>query len=155
MNKSKYLIPFIVASIIFSCKYSFQSGLQGNLKTFYLGNFNNYLINVASPDIEELVKKRLKNNITEFGLKEVETATEADIQFEVEIIEYKITESLDKLFIKVKVNYVNSTDNKLSFDRNFSKDIVLKETTDITEENANELVEKLVDSILANTIYQW
>jgi hypothetical protein len=157
MNKLKYLMLLFIP-IFSSCGiYSFnQSYLSPDVKTVSIEYFPNMAL-LVNPTLSNTFTEALKDMFTrQTRLTQVES--DGHLQFSGEIRDYAITPtaitgdevaSLNRLTIRVKVKYVNQTDETQNFEKDFSAYSDFPGEASI-EQYQSQLVEEITKTLVEN-----
>jgi len=170
----KYFPPIIVLLIGFllitnngcKVKYSFTgASLTPDVKTVNIEYFQN-LSSIVNPKLSNLLTEELRNRFVSQTSLNIITGY-GDIQFSGQIITYNVapiaiqgneTAARNRLSITVKVKFVNTKDNKNSYDKSFTQYEDFDSNTSFTQvEDAlvTTIVEKLVEDIFVNAVANW
>ncbi len=165
----KKFLAFVTLAVLAACGggYSFTGGHVGDAKTISVDFFPNYA---------QIVEPQLSQNFTE-ALRDIfvrQTPLElvskkGDLQFSGSIVDYSIKPisaqasdigkvAQNRLTITVKVSYVNTLEEKKSFDQNFNRFADFDANVDISEvkeELMTTIVEELAENILNQSIGSW
>ncbi len=165
--KKALLFLFAVSVILSGCKvYSFTgASLPADITNFSAELFQNQANN-GPASLPQTFTDRLKLKFqTEANLRMV--ALEGDLQFRGAIIGYTYTSEapvagatsgLNKLTITVRVEYINTKDEKDTWTENFSRYAQFSSSEDIsTVENRliEEINRQLVDDIFQKALVKW
>jgi hypothetical protein len=165
--KKALLFLFAVSVVLSGCKvYSFTgASLPADINNFSAELFQNQANN-GPASLPQTFTDRLKLKFqTEANLRMV--ATEGDLQFRGAIIGYTYTSEapvagatsgLNKLTITVRVEYINTKDEKDTWTENFSRYAQFSSSEDIsTVENRliEEINRQLVDDVFQKALVKW
>ncbi|MDD4141551.1 MAG: LptE family protein [Bacteroidales bacterium] len=161
------LLALIIASTTISCGiYSFSgASIDPGVKTVSIEYFNNNasIVNATlSSTLTEALKDRLlsKTSLTM-------TDNDGDMQFSGAITSYTTTPqaitsnqtaALNRLSITVKVTFVNTVNEKSSFENSFTRYMDYDSSlnlSDVEDSLVEEIVESLVDDIFNQAIVNW
>ncbi len=162
-----FLIGGVCVFIQQSCKvYSFTgANLDPDIKTVSIGFFDNKANN-GPANLAQAFTDRLKlKMLTEANLKQ--TAQNGDLDFAGYISGYQFssqaptsaaTGALNRLTISVKVEFVNSKDEKDNFSqefRRFAEFPATENLQDIEQRLINEINQQLVDDVFNRALVKW
>jgi hypothetical protein len=167
MNKLKYPLAVILLTSLHSCGiYSFsQSYLSPEVKTVSIQYFPNMALLVV-PTLSNSFTEALKDMFTK-QTRLTQVDSEGHLQFSGEIRDYSITPtaitgeevaSQNRLTIRVKVKYVNQTDETQNFDKDFSAYADFPGTASIEQYQAQlieEITKTLVENIFNASVGNW
>jgi hypothetical protein len=163
-----YIVCFSVilyASGCVSGGYSFTGASIGEAKTIRVKHFPNRAP-VVQPTLSNTFTEVLKDRfVQQTNLNLVNQM--ADMEFEGEITDYKITPqayqgnetaALNRLTITVKVKFMNRTDETQNFEQTFSEFADYsssKSLSSVETELIEEIVDKLTESIFNKAVVNW
>ncbi|MGC9331233.1 MAG: LptE family protein [Bacteroidales bacterium] len=165
---SVYVISFVVILVLSGCLsggYSFTGASIGEAKTIRVKHFPNRAP-VVQPTLSNTFTEALKDRfVQQTNLNMVNQM--ADMEFEGEITDYKITPqayqgnetaALNRLTITVKVKFVNRTDETQNFEQTFSEFADYSSSKSLTSVETvliEEIVDKLTESIFNKAVVNW
>lgn len=152
INNIIFLFLFFLTS---SCTYSFQgTSLPSEVKTFSVDKFYNDVLDFPIDNVEGIFSQKMIDKILKSTtLKQVDNG--ADIDFRGGIIKYNLSDNLDRVTLTVKVEYINAYSEKESFNKTFSKSMSLNDDGELNKNILDDLLNKIVDDILYESIYKW
>jgi hypothetical protein len=164
----RYLVVFLLLLGNESCKvnYSFTgASISPETKTVSVQFFKNNA-QLVQPTLSQSLTEALKDRfVSETSLTLVEQT--GDLDFEGEITNYVITPiaiqgnetaALNRLTVSIRVIFVNYTDEKQSFETNFSRYEDYESSQDLSsvEENLiNNINAQLVEDIFNKALVNW
>jgi len=167
LRLKKNITIFVFLSLLFSgCSiYSFSGATYGTAKTITIGFFDN-VAPIINPTLSQTFTEELKDKfVSQSPL--VMVNRNGDMTFEGKIVGYE-TKPMDikagevaasnRLTITVKVKFVNNTEHKYDFDRNFSwyEDYESSQNlSDVEAELVEKIVEKLIEDIFNAAVVNW
>ena len=163
----KYISTFLlVCTMPVSCGiYSFTGASYGTAKTVSIDYFPNNAPIVA-PTLSNILVEGLKEKFVKQTPMTLVTK-DADLSFEGEIRGYSVTSiavtaeeiaSKNRLTISVRVKFVNKTDDKWSFDRDFSAYEDFNSSQSLSSEQdrlIKEITDKLIEDIFNAAVVNW
>lgn len=167
--RNKYLFLFIFPLLmgVSSCGvYSFTgASISPEIKTVSIGFFQNRA-SIVQPSLSQLFTEKMKDK---FVSQTTLTLTNGpgDLQFEGSITDYftqptaiqgNEQAALNRLTINVKVKFVNTKDEKQSFESSFSRFADYdsrKNLATVESELINEICNQLVDDIFNKAVINW
>lgn len=168
IRKYLYVVAILLISISFSgCGvYSFTgASISPDIKTVSIGYFQNRAA-IVQPSLSNVFTEKMKDKfVSQTNL--TLTNTKGDLQFEGEITDYftqptaiqgNEQAALNRLTINVKVKFVNTKDEKQSFESSFSRFTDYDSRTNLAtveSELINEICNQLVDDIFNKAVINW
>lgn len=168
IRKYLYVVAILLISISFSgCGvYSFTgASISPDIKTVSIGYFQNRAA-IVQPSLSNVFTEKIKDKfVSQTNL--TLTNTKGDLQFEGEITDYftqptaiqgNEQAALNRLTINVKVKFVNTKDEKQSFESSFSRFTDYDSRTNLAtveSELINEICNQLVDDIFNKAVINW
>lgn len=163
----KYISTLLlVCTMPVSCGiYSFTGASYGTAKTVSIDYFPNNAPIVA-PTLSNILVEGLKEKFVKQTPMTLVTK-DADLSFEGEIRGYSVTSiavtaeeiaSKNRLTISVRVKFVNKTDDKWSFDRDFSAYEDFNSSQSLSSEQdrlIKEITDKLIEDIFNAAVVNW
>ena len=133
MSKNKILIIILCAYLSSCGVYNFTGGDVGTAKTFQVNYFQNYATqnpgSTFEPGIDRDFQQALQNRIQNQSSLDLVNNGNADLLYEGEITEYRIspmtataqqTAAQNRLSMAVKVRFYNKTKEDADFEQRFS-----------------------------------
>jgi hypothetical protein len=166
MNRLKYFI-LLLFPLFGSCGiYSFnQSYLSPEVKTVSIEYFPNMAL-LVNPTLSNTFTEALKDMFTR-QTRLTQVTSDGHLQLSGEIREYSVTPtaitgdemaSLNRLTIRVKVKYVNQTDETQNFEKDFSAYSDFPGEASIEQYQAqlvDEITKTLVENIFNASVGNW
>ena len=168
MKKIIYIILFSISSLlIISCgAYSFTGGSTGDAKTLQIDFFPN-----QAPLVEPTLSQTFTNDLQDLFTRQTNltlTKSNGDLYFSGEITGYRVTPmsatadqtaAQNRLTITVNVRYVNKTDEKKDFEKQFSfysdYGASVQLTGSILEAALDEIIDRLTQDIFNASVGEW
>ena len=169
--KNSILIIF-VAIATYSCgAYNFTGGNPGTAKTFQVNYFQNYATqspgSTFEPGLDRDFTQALQNRIQDQSNLTLVNNGSADLLYEGEIVEYRISPmsataeqnaAQNRLTMGVKVRFYNNTKEDVDFDQRFSfffdYDAALQLAS--VQDEAHEIIfERLTQDIFNASLADW
>ena len=167
--KKIFLYTILISLLAVSCfsvKYSFTgASISPDTKTInirYFANNASLIEPTLSPKLTEAIKDKFTSE-TNLAL----TNQEADLYLQGEIIDYKTTPqsiknndqaAMNRLSVKINVEYTNTKDEKKSYQSSFERYLDYpsdKELDAVKEELLEEIVELLIQDIYNKAVINW
>lgn len=133
MLKNKILIIILCACLNSCGIYNFTGGDVGTAKTFQVNYFQNYATqnpgSIFEPGVDRDFQQALQNRIQNQSSLDLVNNGNADLLYEGEIVEYRIspmtataeqTAAQNRLSMAVKVRFYNKTKEDVDFEQRFS-----------------------------------
>ncbi len=164
----KYIFILFILLAVLSCRvnYSFSGiNIGKNIKTFEVP----YIPNNASiivPGLNDDFKNQLIDKITQNTNLE-EDKNNPDLVFEAEITDYSVqpvsltaeqTAAMNRLTIRIKLNYINHKNEKDNFTKTYSHYYDYPATQsrlEIQEEAHKEIFDQILEDIFSDTLAKW
>ena len=168
MKKVLYLVFFSISTLLFiACgAYSFTGGSTGDAKTLQVDFFPNQA-SLVEPTLSQRFTQDLQDLFTRQTNLEP-SSNNGDLHFSGEITDYRITPmsstanqtaAQNRLTITVNVRYVNKTDEKKDFEKQFSFysdfDASAQLTGSVLEAALDEILERLTQDIFNSSVGEW
>ena len=168
MKKLLYKILFSISCLlIISCgAYSFTGGSTGDAKTLQIDFFPN-----QAPLVEPALSQRFTQDLQDLFTRQTNltlTNSNGDLYFSGEITGYRITPmsatsaqtaAQNRLTITVNVNYINKTDEKKDFEKQFSfySDFPANSqlTGSVLDAALEEIIDRLTQDIFNASVGEW
>jgi hypothetical protein len=168
MKKTFYitLITFISVLLVGCGAYSFTGGSTGDAKTLQIDFFPN-----QAPLIEPSLSQLFTNELQDLFTRQTNLTlikSNGDLYFSGEITGYRVTPmsatsdqtaAQNRLTITVNVRYVNKTDEKKDFEKQFSfySDFAANSqlTGSVLEVALDEILERLTQDIFNASVGEW
>lgn len=165
-NFTIFILSFSLLTLLSGCGiYSFSGISLGTAKTVSIDFFEN-VAPIVNPNLSQTFTEEMKDKfVSQTSL--VQVNRDGDLQFSGKIVGYETkpmdiqageTAAMNRLTITVKVKFVNTTDDKYDFDRNFSwyEDYESSQNlADVESELTEKIVEKLVEDIFNASVVNW
>jgi hypothetical protein len=160
-------ISILLCAVIFQGCYTFSgASLSPDLKTVYISYFQNRA-SIVQPTLSQAFTEKLKDKLVSQTKLTLSNDQSADLTFEGYISDYSTqpitiqgneTAAQNRLSITVFVKFVNTKDNKLSYEssftRHFDYDSKLN-LSSIESEAVTEITRQLVDDIFNRAASNW
>lgn len=167
MRKLTVLYFFLLAAFATGCKvYSFTgASISPDVKTISIAYFPNQA-SLVQPSLSQVFTEKLRDKfVSQTSL--VQVTSNGDLQFEGAITDYTAIPTaiqgneqaaLNRLTITVQVKFVNTKDEKQSFQSSFSRFTDYdsrKNLASVEQELINEVCNQLVDDIFNKAVINW
>ena len=168
MKKILFLVFFSISTLLFiACgAYSFTGGSTGDAKTLQVDFFPNQA-SLIEPSLSQKFTQDLQDLFTrQTNLTLVQS--NGDLYFSGEITDYRVTPmsstanqtaAQNRLTITVNVRYVNKTDEKKDFEKQFSfySDFAASAqlSGSILDAALDEILERLTQDIFNSSVGEW
>jgi hypothetical protein len=167
MRNLSVIYLFLLSVIFTGCKvYSFTgASISPDVKTISIAYFPNQA-SLVQPSLSQVFTEKLRDKfISQTSLNQV--TLNGDLQFEGAITDYTAMPTaiqgneqaaLNRLTITVNVKFVNTKDEKQSFQTSFSRFTDYdsrKNLASVEQELINEICNQLVDDIFNKAVINW
>ena len=168
MKKIKFIILFSITSLVLvSCgAYSFTGGSTGSAKTLQVDFFPN-----QAALVEPTLSQTFTNDLLDLFTRQTNLTTvksNGDLYFSGEITGYRVTPmsatsdqtaAQNRLTVTVNVRYVNNTDEKKDFEKQFSfySDFPANSqlTGSVLDAALEEIIDRLTQDIFNASVGEW
>lgn len=167
MKMRNFFLLLFFALSASACKvnYSFSGAEIGTAQTVSVSYFNN-ISPINNPGLSQVFTEKLKDKfVRETPLKLVDD--EGDMMLSGRIIDYNVapvaiqqnvTAAQNRLTITIQVKFVNKTDEKYNFEKNFTNfedfDAVLSFTS-VESDLVNLICDKIVQNVFNDAVINW
>lgn len=167
MKMRNFFLLLFLALSASACKvnYSFSGAEIGTAQTVSVSYFNN-IAPINNPGLSQVFTEKLKDKfVRETPLKLVDD--EGDMMLSGRIIDYNVapvaiqqnvTAAQNRLTITIQVKFVNKTDEKYNFEKNFTNfedfDAVLSFTS-VESDLVNLICDKIVQNVFNDAVINW
>ena len=171
MLKHKILIILLCLCLSSCGVYNFTGGNPGTAKTFQVNLFQNYATqspgSTLEPGLDRDFQQALQNRIQDQTNLDLVTNGNADLLYEGEIVEYRIspmtataqqTAAQNRLSMAVKVRFFNKTKEDVDFEQRFSFFFDYDATAQLNsvQVEAHEIIfERITQDIFNTSLADW
>ena len=162
----KNFLLIIFSVILSGCiTYTFSGADYGTAETVRINFFDN-VAPIINPDLSQVFTEKLRDKfVSQTPLTLVNRS--GDMSFEGKIVGYAVkpmeiqsgeTAASNRLTITIKVKFVNTTDHKLDYEKNFSwyADFESSSMLSVVESGLiEEITEKIVEDVFNAAVVNW
>lgn len=165
MRNLLFLLFFVLSASACKVNYSFSGAEIGTAQTVNVSYFNN-IAPINNPGLSQVFTEKLKDKfVRETPLKLVDE--DGDMMLSGRIIDYNVapvaiqqnvTAAQNRLTITIQVKFVNKTDEKYNFEKNFTNfedfDAALSFTS-VESDLVNLICDKIVQNVFNDAVINW